>query len=70
MTRLFGADDEFGEDAILGRMEGMKEIIEQVNKQFKDPVRSYTLNACSLEFPFHLSLEMRKNRLELISPKK
>lgn len=42
MTRLFGADDEFGEDAILGRMEGMKEIIEQVNKQFKDPVRSYT----------------------------
>ncbi|XVE73951.1 hypothetical protein DITRI_Ditri11bG0159400 [Diplodiscus trichospermus] len=25
MTRLFGVDDEFGEDAILGRLEGMKE---------------------------------------------
>ena len=39
MTRLFGVDDEFGEDAILGKLEGMKEVIEQVNKQFKDPVR-------------------------------
>lgn len=40
MTRLFGVDDEFGEDALLGRLEGMKDVIEQVNKQFKDPVRS------------------------------
>lgn len=39
MTRLFGLGDEFGEDAILGKIEGMKDIIEQVNKQFKDPVR-------------------------------
>lgn len=39
MTRLFGIDDEFAEDAILGRLEGMKDVIEQVNKQFKDPVR-------------------------------
>jgi hypothetical protein len=39
MTRLFGVDDEFGEDAILGRLESMKDVIEQVNKQFKDPVR-------------------------------
>ena len=38
MTRLFGAEDDFGEDAILGRLEGMKAVIEQVNKQFKDPV--------------------------------
>lgn len=38
MTRLFGVDDEFGEDAILGKLEGMKEVIEQVNRQFKDPV--------------------------------
>ncbi|KAL9272778.1 ATPase GET3A-like protein [Drosera capensis] len=37
MSRLFGAEDEFGEDAILGRLEGMKDVIEQVNKQFKDP---------------------------------
>jgi arsenite-transporting ATPase len=40
MTRLFGLDDEFGEDAILGRLESMKDVIEKVNKQFKDPVRS------------------------------
>lgn len=39
MTRLFGVDEEFGEDAILGKLEGMKDVIEQVNKQFKDPVR-------------------------------
>lgn len=41
MTRLLGVGDEFGEDAILGRLEGMKDVIEQVNKQFKDPVRYY-----------------------------
>ena len=45
MSRLFGADDEFGEDAILGKLEGMKDVIEQVNKQFKDPVRSYSWEA-------------------------
>lgn len=39
MTRLFGIDDEFGEDALLRRLEGMKDVIERVNKQFKDPVR-------------------------------
>lgn len=38
MTRMFGVGEEFGEDAILGRLEGMKEVIEQVNRQFKDPV--------------------------------
>lgn len=38
MTRMFGLDENFGEDAILGRLEGMKEVIEKVNKQFKDPV--------------------------------
>lgn len=42
MTRLFGLDEEFSEDAILGKLEGMKDVIEQVNKQFKDPVRSQT----------------------------
>lgn len=39
MTRVFGVDDEFGEDAILGKLEAMRDIIEQVNRQFKDPVR-------------------------------
>lgn len=43
MTRMFGVDDEFGEDAILGRLEGMKDVIEQVNRQFKDPVRASVL---------------------------
>ncbi|KAL9683793.1 hypothetical protein QQ045_021218 [Rhodiola kirilowii] len=38
MTRMFGMDDEFAEDAILGRLEGMKDVIEQVNRQFKDPI--------------------------------
>ena len=48
MTRLFGVDDEFGEDAILGKLEGMKDVIEQVNKQFKDPVRpSLPLPPCN-----------------------
>ncbi|MCD9640429.1 ATPase get3a [Datura stramonium] len=37
MSRIFGVDTEFGEDAILGKLEGMKDIIEQVNRQFKDP---------------------------------
>ncbi|KAH7862397.1 hypothetical protein Vadar_004342 [Vaccinium darrowii] len=37
MTSLFGFGDEFGEDAIMGKLEGMKDVIEQVNKQFKDP---------------------------------
>lgn len=40
MSRLFGVEEDFGEDAILGRLEGMKDVIEKVNKQFKDPVRS------------------------------
>lgn len=39
MTRLLGVDEEFGEAAILGKLEGMKDVIEEVNRQFKDPVR-------------------------------
>lgn len=41
MGRLFGVGDEFGEDAILGRLEGMKDLIQQVNRQFKDPVKDH-----------------------------
>lgn len=44
MTRLFGVDDDFGEDAVLGKLEGMKDVIEQVNKQFKDPVSRFFHN--------------------------
>lgn len=54
MTRLFGVDEEFGEDAILGKLEGMKDVIEQVNKQFKDPVRS-----CSPPFSISYIYPMR-----------
>ncbi|XP_022770331.1 ATPase ASNA1 homolog [Durio zibethinus] len=50
MSRLFGVDDEFGEDAILGRLEGMKEVIEQVNKQFKDPDLTTFVCVCIPEF--------------------
>lgn len=44
MTCMFGLDDGFGEDAILGKLEGMKDVIEQVNKQFKDPVSRFFHN--------------------------
>ncbi|GAB2290935.1 ATPase get3a [Dionaea muscipula] len=50
MTRLFGAGDEFNEDAIFGRLEGMKEVIEQVNKQFKDPDLTTFVCVCIPEF--------------------
>ncbi|KAG6669627.1 ATPase GET3A [Carya illinoinensis] len=50
MTRLFGVDEEFGEDAILGKLEGMKDVIEQVNKQFKDPDLTTFICVCIPEF--------------------
>ncbi|XP_068635066.1 ATPase GET3A-like [Aristolochia californica] len=50
MTRLFGVDDEFGEDAILGRLESMKDVIEKVNKQFKDPDLTTFVCVCIPEF--------------------
>lgn len=50
MTRLFGIDDEFGEDALLGRLEGMKDVIEQVNRQFKDPDLTTFVCVCIPEF--------------------
>lgn len=52
---MFGVDDEFGEDAILGRLEGMRDVIEQVNRQFKDPVRapiSYLFLSLNCSCPF------------------
>ncbi|KAI3693335.1 hypothetical protein L6452_33170 [Arctium lappa] len=50
MTRMFGVGEEFGEDAILGRLEGMKEVIEQVNRQFKDPDLTTFVCVCIPEF--------------------
>ncbi|KAJ4950590.1 hypothetical protein NE237_027422 [Protea cynaroides] len=49
MTRMFGIDD-FGEDAILGRLEGMKDVIEQVNMQFRDPDLTTFVCVCIPEF--------------------
>jgi arsenite-transporting ATPase len=37
---MFGAGNEFGEDALMGKLEGMKTVIEQVNEQFRNPVRA------------------------------
>ncbi|CAA0813597.1 P-loop containing nucleoside triphosphate hydrolases superfamily protein [Striga hermonthica] len=50
MTRLFGVGDDFGEDDILGRLEGMKDVIEQVNNQFKDPDMTTFVCVCIPEF--------------------
>ncbi|KAJ9171312.1 hypothetical protein P3X46_014699 [Hevea brasiliensis] len=50
MTRVFGIDDEFGEDALLGRLEGMKDVIERVNMQFKDPDLTTFVCVCIPEF--------------------
>ncbi|TKY63828.1 ATPase ASNA1-like [Spatholobus suberectus] len=50
MTRMFGMGEDFGDDAILGRLEGMKDVIEQVNKQFKDPDMTTFVCVCIPEF--------------------
>ncbi|KAK7382150.1 hypothetical protein VNO80_00879 [Phaseolus coccineus] len=50
MTRMFGMGEDFGDDAILGRLEGMKDVIEQVNKQFKNPDMTTFICVCIPEF--------------------
>ncbi|KAL6498794.1 hypothetical protein OROGR_028341 [Orobanche gracilis] len=50
MTRLFDVGDDFGEDDILGKLEGMKDVIEQVNNQFKDPDLTTFVCVCIPEF--------------------
>ncbi|KAL3814881.1 hypothetical protein ACJIZ3_016149 [Penstemon smallii] len=49
MTRMFGVGD-LGEDDILGKLEGMKDVIEQVNRQFKDPDLTTFVCVCIPEF--------------------
>ncbi|RDX63367.1 ATPase ASNA1-like protein, partial [Mucuna pruriens] len=50
MTRMFGMGEDFADDAILGRLEGMKDVIEQVNKQFKNPDMTTFVCVCIPEF--------------------
>ncbi|KAL1540135.1 ATPase get3a [Salvia divinorum] len=50
MTRMFGVESDFGEDDILGKLEGMKDVIEQVNRQFKDPDLTTFICVCIPEF--------------------
>ncbi|KAF3795618.1 ATPase ASNA1-like protein [Nymphaea thermarum] len=50
VTRMFGMEDEFGEDALVGKLEGMKDVIEQVNRQFRDPDLTTFVCVCIPEF--------------------
>ncbi|MCO5605226.1 hypothetical protein L7F22_059406 [Adiantum nelumboides] len=50
VSRMFGAEDEFGEDAIMGKLEGIQDVIEQVNKQFRDPELTTFVCVCIPEF--------------------
>lgn len=50
VSRMFGVEDEFGEDAIMGKLEGIQDVIEQVNKQFRDPDLTTFICVCIPEF--------------------
>jgi hypothetical protein len=36
---MFGAGEEFGADQMMEKLDSMKALIENVNAQFKNPVR-------------------------------
>ncbi|XP_028769028.1 ATPase ARSA2 isoform X2 [Neltuma alba] len=50
MSSMFGMGDDFAEDALLGKLEGMKDVIERVNMQFKDPDMTTFVCVCIPEF--------------------
>ncbi|KAG0568742.1 hypothetical protein M758_6G039500 [Ceratodon purpureus] len=50
VTRMFGAGEEFGEDALLGKVESIKAVIEQVNEQFRNPDMTTFICVCIPEF--------------------
>jgi arsenite-transporting ATPase len=50
VSRMFGAGNEFGEDAIMSKLEGMKTVIEQVNEQFRNPDLTTFVCVCIPEF--------------------
>ncbi|XP_024401494.1 ATPase GET3A [Physcomitrium patens] len=50
VSRMFGAENEFGEDALLGKVENIKAVIEQVNYQFRNPDMTTFICVCIPEF--------------------
>lgn len=50
MSNMFGAADEFGTDALMGRLEQLKNVIEKVNLQFKNPDLTTFVCVCIPEF--------------------
>ncbi|KAH7293049.1 hypothetical protein KP509_28G009500 [Ceratopteris richardii] len=49
-SRMFGAEDEFGEAAIMSKLEGIQDVIERVNQQFRDPDLTTFVCVCIPEF--------------------
>lgn len=50
MSQAFGGGMDFGEDAVMGKLESMKAVIEQVNDQFKNPDLTTFVCVCIPEF--------------------
>jgi arsenite-transporting ATPase len=50
VSRMFGAGEEFGENALMSKLEGIKSVIEQVNDQFRDPDLTTFICVCIPEF--------------------
>lgn len=48
--RMFGLEDELTDDALGGKLEGMKDVIERVNTQFRDPDLTTFICVCIPEF--------------------
>ncbi|KAL3618692.1 ATPase get3a [Castilleja foliolosa] len=50
MTSLLGVGDEFAQENILEKLDGLKDVIQQVNQQFKDPDLTTFVCVCIPEF--------------------
>ncbi|GBG62035.1 hypothetical protein CBR_g28511 [Chara braunii] len=49
-SRMFGMTEEFAEDQVMGKLESMRAVIEQVNDQFKNPDLTTFVCVCIPEF--------------------